>query len=241
MPDEQWNKLEDDILSQFDEQTYNLIVWRYCMKCKSVRPPRAHHCSLCQRCVVRMDHHCPWVGNCVGLYNHKYFLMFVFHAMIGCVISATCMIYYCWQIGFKKMERTNTNFMIVMMVSGALIFSLGGLFGLHSYLIFTNGSTIEMAHLGSGNPFSRTRKVIKTSSERRARDPIRLFVGNQRAARMASKNSLTGNNQTKEVTNYWLNAADAMGYNRSYYFLPWAPDGDHPACDGFNWYIRTLH
>jgi hypothetical protein len=34
-------------------------VWkpqrRYCKKCECIKPPRAHHCSTCQRCVNRMD------------------------------------------------------------------------------------------------------------------------------------------------------------------------------------------
>ena len=30
-----------------------------------------------------MDHHCPWTGGCVGLYNHKYFILFLFYATVG--------------------------------------------------------------------------------------------------------------------------------------------------------------
>lgn len=32
---------------------------RQCRVCHSFKPPRAHHCSICNRCVVKMDHHCP--------------------------------------------------------------------------------------------------------------------------------------------------------------------------------------
>eukprot|EP01126_Amoeba_proteus_P037585 TRINITY_DN3885_c0_g1_i26.p1 TRINITY_DN3885_c0_g1~~TRINITY_DN3885_c0_g1_i26.p1 ORF type:complete len:101 (-),score=9.86 TRINITY_DN3885_c0_g1_i26:1629-1931(-) len=30
---------------------------RYCKKCENWKLPRTHHCSMCGRCVVRMDHH----------------------------------------------------------------------------------------------------------------------------------------------------------------------------------------
>lgn len=36
-----------------------------CDKCQDVKPPRAHHCSVCKRCVFRYDHHCKWINNCV--------------------------------------------------------------------------------------------------------------------------------------------------------------------------------
>ena len=35
---------------------------RFCGKCRAHKPPRAHHCRTCRRCVTRMDHHCKRVG-----------------------------------------------------------------------------------------------------------------------------------------------------------------------------------
>ena len=34
--------------------------FRTCEKCNLIKPDRAHHCSVCDACVLKMDHHCPW-------------------------------------------------------------------------------------------------------------------------------------------------------------------------------------
>ena len=30
-----------------------------CKKCRRLKPPRTHHCSICNKYVLAMDHHCP--------------------------------------------------------------------------------------------------------------------------------------------------------------------------------------
>ena len=35
-----------------------------------------------------MDHHCPWIGSCVGVYNHKFFILFLIYATIS--LSIVC-------------------------------------------------------------------------------------------------------------------------------------------------------
>jgi hypothetical protein len=29
-----------------------------CKKCIAPKPPRTHHCSVCNKCILKMDHHC---------------------------------------------------------------------------------------------------------------------------------------------------------------------------------------
>ena len=59
-----------------------LKMERKCLRCQSVKPPRTHHCSVCGRCVMKMDHHCPWMNNCIGLRNMKQFVLFNFYVFI---------------------------------------------------------------------------------------------------------------------------------------------------------------
>lgn len=54
----------------------------FCPSCATYKPPRAHHCSHCRLCVLKYDHHCPWIGQCVGFFNYKNFLLLLLYTWL---------------------------------------------------------------------------------------------------------------------------------------------------------------
>ena len=76
-----------------------------CEKCKKTRAERTHHCSTCQKCVIRMDHHCIWVGNCIGIGNHKNFFWYTFYT----AIAGACHIYYCLLYYLSEYESISSS------------------------------------------------------------------------------------------------------------------------------------
>lgn len=70
------------------EDIQGAAICKYCIQPK---PPRTHHCSICNKCYLKMDHHCPWMNNCIGFLNHRYFISFCSFMWIGTVyVSCTC-------------------------------------------------------------------------------------------------------------------------------------------------------
>ena len=66
---------------------------RICRKSKPpmYKPDRAHYCRVMQRCVLKMDHFCPWLNNCIGFYNHKFFVLFVAYMALITVFMVVVM------------------------------------------------------------------------------------------------------------------------------------------------------
>ncbi|ERM94827.1 hypothetical protein AMTR_s00009p00051780 [Amborella trichopoda] len=117
---------------------------RYCEKCCHHKPPRAHHCRVCRRCVLRMDHHCIWINNCVGHGNYRPFLVSVLYSGIASTYSMV--IFLCNTL--QKYDQFSTlAYNVFYVFCGAIIVSLclvlDSLLGWQIYLLCRNMTTIE--------------------------------------------------------------------------------------------------
>ncbi|CAD5222024.1 unnamed protein product [Bursaphelenchus xylophilus] len=57
-----------------------------CYYCKGYKPSGAHHCNVCETCILNMDHHCVFINSCVGAQNHRYFIQFLGFLSIACLL-----------------------------------------------------------------------------------------------------------------------------------------------------------
>mmetsp|Transcript_25113 Transcript_25113/g.35057 ORF Transcript_25113/g.35057 Transcript_25113/m.35057 type:complete len:346 (+) Transcript_25113:3-1040(+) len=136
-----------------------------CRRCHQLKPRRAHHCSVCGECILKMDHHCPWLGNCVGLRNYKYFLLFIFYAVMTIGIYAVRVfpiVYALLNPSSVRGQRSDLHrkvsgleaivCVITMSFGVTLIFFLG----FHLVLVLMAKTTIELAEMhGIRSPYSQ--------------------------------------------------------------------------------------
>lgn len=123
----------------------NVVNYRYCDNCSTYKPPRAHHCQVCKRCVLRMDHHCLWINNCVGFSNYKPFVMFILYAAISCIYSMVVIMNSALQKDWEVNRPSYLKFLYITCGSITAVFSLtlGSLLAWHLYLLVHNMTTIE--------------------------------------------------------------------------------------------------
>ncbi|KAH7514471.1 hypothetical protein FEM48_Zijuj11G0093100 [Ziziphus jujuba var. spinosa] len=120
---------------------------RYCQKCAHYKPPRAHHCRVCKRCVLRMDHHCIWINNCVGHANYKVFFIFVVYAVIACIYALVLLVGSLAIDSEEEEQESGSSSRTAYVISGLLLVplsvALSVLLGWHIYLVLQNKTTIE--------------------------------------------------------------------------------------------------
>lgn len=119
---------------------------RYCQKCSHYKPPRAHHCRVCKRCILRMDHHCVWINNCVGNANYKVFFVFMLYTVISCIHSLGLLLGFAYDV-HKNQIPSGGSLRTSHIIYGVLLFPLALavslLLGWHIHLMTQNKTTIE--------------------------------------------------------------------------------------------------
>jgi len=149
-----------------------VVRTKYCVTCRTYRPPRSSHCKMCDNCVDGCDHHCQWVNNCVGHRNYTAFFTFLFSAAttVILVICTTALHLYLltskYHLSFRSGLSTpqGTGSAIAFSLSILVVWPVLALLVYHLRLLLLNVTTIEQirhqAHksLNAGppppNPFS---------------------------------------------------------------------------------------
>lgn len=134
-------------------------------KSNDIRPERAHFCSTMKKDVLRMDHFCPWTGNCVGIGNHKHFLLLgIYGALAGLLGLGTALPdllgcstgyaenAYIWQ----SVSAVDRGFFLAFGFFAALTaLMLTGLVTAHFPLACQNMTTIEELYTNMPNPYDQ--------------------------------------------------------------------------------------
>ncbi|KAG9240120.1 DHHC palmitoyltransferase-domain-containing protein [Calycina marina] len=136
-----------------------------CRTCRLLKPARSKHCSICKRCISKMDHHCIFINNCVGYQNQHWFLLLLFATatvisyavFIGSTFLSTMVKSniprwnilgkgFTWSehvyiLGWALQERTRMGAVTLLCALTAPL--VWGLLGYHTYLVWAGTTTNE--------------------------------------------------------------------------------------------------
>jgi palmitoyltransferase ZDHHC9/14/18 len=122
---------------------------KYCLTCKTYRPPRSSHCRMCDNCVDDCDHHCQWVNNCVGRRNYTFFFSFLSSAVLTlCLVICTSAIHLYLltqmdQVDFRDALKLGVGSAVAFSLSMLVVWPVTALLAYHMRLLLLNITTIE--------------------------------------------------------------------------------------------------
>ncbi|OUM54684.1 hypothetical protein BVG19_g4104 [[Candida] boidinii] len=120
--------------------------FRFCNSCKCWKPDRCHHCSACNKCILKMDHHCPWFSECIGFKNLKFFFQFLVYTVIytfSCSIISGYVLYHFFFLEDIKLKFFSLNVLFVFFIGLVMFLAVVVFTGFSLFLLLKNRTTIE--------------------------------------------------------------------------------------------------
>ncbi|ELP86184.1 zinc finger protein DHHC domain containing protein, putative [Entamoeba invadens IP1] len=108
-----------------------------CPKCNALKPFRCHHCSICNKCVLRMDHHCVWMCNDIGVGNVRFFVCFLVSFAISLLLA--------FVVTAPLNLKLSLSIKLLMTLEAVLGVGIGIFSFFHVIFVLTNQTSLEVA------------------------------------------------------------------------------------------------
>lgn len=129
-----------------------------CQRCLRTKPDRCHHCSQCNKCILKMDHHCPWVANCIGFNNYKFFMSMLLYTSLTCLL----IVFSSYPLVSTVLKREDLDYRVAFYIVTAYVLAcvfgilITGFYFFHLWLILNQYTTIEFCEKkGNDDLFKR--------------------------------------------------------------------------------------
>ena len=146
------------MIATINSQDYFL---KFCPTCLNAKDLRVYHCPDCDLCILRHDHHCIWLSTCIGLNNHKYFILLLIINFIFFVYNTILLFFFILsKVTKEKLNELtkveNIFLYFLLCFNGTILLFHFALLINHLVYIFTGQTTSEKVRRkkGATNPFT---------------------------------------------------------------------------------------
>jgi palmitoyltransferase ZDHHC13/17 len=176
-----WRRLYEQTLDSFASSDEAIAkkasTVQLCHTCHIARPPRSKHDRFSRSCILQFDHHCPFVGTTIGLYNYKWFFLFILTITIYFIMFWIMLLVH---YSRKSSTTHRGNFLTLLfgIYLGLHILFSGGMVIYHLQLIYVNLTTNEHINVSRYEYFWDTTSTKSTNSTNNTHNnvvPRRVF------------------------------------------------------------------
>ena len=140
-------ELPPEFLSRRSITTKRDGRFRVCRTCHVWKPDRCHHCSRCDKCILKMDHHCPWFPGCIGFNNQRFFIQYLLYATTYSIVIflfSSIQLLHWFNTKQYEVELIDFHLLSVWLLGVAVSVSLSFFTGFSIYQVTKNQTTVEM-------------------------------------------------------------------------------------------------